>query len=46
MNEIESKLRLERDMKMEIIQNASSNRLTISPEPINKYSKSDKSSNK
>ena len=32
MNEIESKLRLERDMKMEIINNAPSGRHSISPE--------------
>ena len=32
MSEIEQKLKMEREMKMEIIQNASSNRSSISPE--------------
>jgi hypothetical protein len=32
MNEIESKLRMERDMKMEIINSASSNRHSASPD--------------
>jgi hypothetical protein len=46
MSEIESKLRLERDMKLEIIQNASAGRHSISPDNINKHTKSDRSSNK
>lgn len=46
MSEIESKLRLERDLKMEIIQNASSNRHSISPDAMSKLNKSDRSTNK